>query len=150
MVLMLPFLTNAITISSMARLTFAYPSHQNMSVKYGITVKQMFKILKNLLKTLKNLLKTLGSLSIYSKVDLLKETLLNIFQNYIPNKKINCDYRQPPWMTNNIKRSSTESSKLTKCYYKNSQKKKDYEKLLESLLIVLKKFWKLKIITFLK
>ena len=29
-----------------------YPSHQNMSVKYEITVKQMFKILKNLLKTL--------------------------------------------------------------------------------------------------
>ena len=111
-----------------------------MSVKYGITVKQMFKILKNLLKTLKNQLKTLGSLPIYSKVDLLKETLLNIFQNYIPNKKIKCDYRQPPWMTNNIKRSSKESSKLTKCYYKNSQKKKDYEKLLESLLIVLKKF----------
>ena len=41
----------AITISSMARLTSEYPSHQYMSVKYGITVKQMFKILKNLLKT---------------------------------------------------------------------------------------------------
>ena len=24
------------------------------------------------------------------------ETLLHIFQNYIPNKKIECDYRQPP------------------------------------------------------
>ena len=24
------------------------------------------------------------------------ETLLHIFQNYIPNKKIKCDYRQPP------------------------------------------------------
>ena len=52
MVLMFPFLTNVITILSMARLTFVYHSHQNMSVKYGITVKQMFKILKNLLKTL--------------------------------------------------------------------------------------------------
>ena len=34
-------------------------------------------------------------------------------------------------MTNNIKRSLKERSKLTKCYYKNSQKKNDYEKLIE-------------------
>ena len=34
-------------------------------------------------------------------------------------------------MTNNIKRSLKERSKLTKCYYKNRQKKRDYEKLLE-------------------
>ena len=31
------------------------------------------------------------------------KTLLNIFRNYIPNKKIKCDYRQPPWMTDIIK-----------------------------------------------
>ena len=80
---------------------------------------------QNIKKSIKefNWGKTLESLSIDSKVDLLNETLLNIFRNYIPNKKIKCDYRQPPWMTNNIKRSLKERSKLTKCYYKNSQKK---------------------------
>ena len=52
-------------------------------------------------------------------------------------------------MTKNTKRSLKERSKLTK-YYKNDPKKSDYEKLLENLLIVLNKFWKLKIITFLK
>ena len=93
--------------------------------------------------------KTLGSLSIDWKVDLLNEALLNIFQNYITNIKIKCDSRQPPWMTKNTKRSLKERSKLTK-YYKNDPKKSDYEKLLENLLIVLNKFWKLKIITFLK
>ena len=36
-------------------------------------------------------------------VELLNENLLNIFKNYIPNKKIKCDYRQPPWMNDNIK-----------------------------------------------
>ena len=51
-VLMRPLLTNVITISSMARLLSVYLSNQNMSVKYGITVKQMFKFSKNLLKTL--------------------------------------------------------------------------------------------------
>ena len=101
----------------MARLTSVNLSHQNMSVKYEITVKQMFKISKNLLKTL------IG--------DLINKTLLNIFRNYIPNKKCKCDYRQPPWMTNSIKKSLKERSKLTKCYYKNGQKKSDYEKLLE-------------------
>ena len=44
------------------------------------------------------------NLSVDEKVELLNETL-NIFRNYIPNKKIKCDYRQPPWMTENIKKS---------------------------------------------
>ena len=35
-------------------------------------------------------------------------------------------------MTNNIKRSLKECSKLTKCYYINGKKKRDYEKLLEN------------------
>ena len=93
---MLPFLANVIIISYMARLTSVYPSLQNMSVKYGSKAKQMFKVLKNLLKTL------IGEE--LSKVDLVNETLLDIFWNYIPNKKIKCDYRQPRWMTNNIKK----------------------------------------------
>ena len=71
------------------------------------------------------------SISVDSKVDLLNETLLNIFRNYIPNKKIKCDYRQPPWMTDDIKKSLKERSKLTKTYYKNGQQKIDYDKVLE-------------------
>ena len=67
--------------------------------------------------------KAFESLSVDSKVDLLNETLLNIFRNYIPNKKIKCDYRQPPWMTDDIKKSLKERSKLTKTYYKNGQQK---------------------------
>ena len=39
-------------IYCMARLTSLYLLHQNMSLMYGVTVKQMFKILKNILKTL--------------------------------------------------------------------------------------------------
>ena len=98
MVLMLPFLTNVITISSMAILTSVYPPHQNKSVKYGITVNQTSKILQNRLKTLIGK-KTPESFPIDSKADLLHETLLNIFRNYIPHRKIKCNYRQPPWMT---------------------------------------------------
>ena len=43
-------------------------------------------------------------LSIDAKVELLNKILLNSFRNYIPNKKIKCDNRQPPWMNDNIKR----------------------------------------------
>ena len=88
---------------------------------------------QNIKKSIKdfNWRKTFESLSVDSKVDLLNERLLNIFWNYVTNKKIECDYRQPLWMTNSIKRSLKESFKLTKCYYKNGQKKSDYEKLLE-------------------
>ena len=71
---------------------------------------------QNIKKSIKdfNWGKTLESLSIDSKIDLLNETFLNIFRNYILNKKIKYDYRQPPWMTNTIKRSLNERFILTK------------------------------------
>ena len=40
MKLMLPFLTKATTILEFVRLTFVYPSHQDMYVKFGIKVIQ--------------------------------------------------------------------------------------------------------------
>ena len=52
MLLMFPFSTNIITMSSAARLVSAHLFHQNISFKFGITVKQVLQILK---KTIKNL-----------------------------------------------------------------------------------------------
>ena len=66
-----------------------------------------------------NWTKAFKNLSVDEKVELLNETLLNSYQNYIPNKKIKCEYRQPPWMTDNIKKSLKEKCKLTKIFYKN-------------------------------
>ena len=57
--------------------------------------------------------KAFENLSIDEKVDFLNKTLLNIFRNYIPHKNIKCDYQQPPWMTDNIKKSLKERCKLT-------------------------------------
>ena len=37
------------------------------------------------------------------QVEHLNGTLLNIFRNYIPNKKNNCDYRQHLWINDNKK-----------------------------------------------
>ena len=49
--------------------------------------------------------KAFENLSGDEKVDFLNKTFLNIFRNYIQNKKIKCDYQQPPWMTDIIKKS---------------------------------------------
>ena len=75
--------------------------------------------------------KAFENLLIDEKVDFLNKTSLNTFRNYIPNKKIKCDYRQPPWMTDIIKKSLKERCKLTKFFYKNGQRKVDHDKVLE-------------------
>ena len=75
--------------------------------------------------------KAFENLAIDEKVVLLNQTLLNIFRNYIPNKKIKCDYQQPPWMTNKTKNLLKERSKLTKYFYRNVQRESDRDKVLE-------------------
>ena len=57
--------------------------------------------------------KAFGNLFVNRKVDLVNETLLNIFKNYIPSKEIKFNYCQPPWMNGNIKRCFKERSTLT-------------------------------------
>ena len=69
-------------------------------------------------------------LSVNEKVEFLNETLLNIFRNYIPNKKIKCDYRQPPWMTDKTKTLLKQRYKLTKLFYKNGQTTTDHKNVL--------------------
>ena len=75
--------------------------------------------------------KAFENLSVEGKVKQLNETLLNIFRNYIPNKKIKCDYREAPWINNNIKISLKQRSKLTKIFYKNGLRKSNRIKVLE-------------------
>ena len=75
--------------------------------------------------------KTFENLSVDEKVDFLNKTLLSIFRNNIPNKKIKCGYRQFPWMIGIIKKYLKERSKLTKIFYKNGQRKIDHDKVLE-------------------
>ena len=42
--------------------------------------------------------KVFENLLVDGKVKHLKETLLNIFRDYVPNNNIEYDYRQPPWI----------------------------------------------------
>ena len=75
--------------------------------------------------------KVFGNLSVDEKVEFLNKTLLNIFRHYILNKKNKCYYRQPPRMTDIIKRFLKERCKLTKPFYKNNHRKIAQDKVLE-------------------
>ena len=46
-------------------------------------------------------------------------------------KKIKCYYRQPPWMTENIKKPVKERCRLTNFFYKSSQRKIDHDQVSE-------------------
>ena len=63
--------------------------------------------------------------SISKKVDILNECLKNIFHNFVPNKVIKCDYRQPAWVTYSMKNKLKERAKLTKKYFKGGKKDSD-------------------------
>ena len=42
--------------------------------------------------------------NVHEQVELFNKTLLNIFHNFIPNKIIVCDDRDPPWINDEIKK----------------------------------------------
>ena len=64
------------------------------------------------------------------KVNILNECLLNVFHNFIPNKQIKFNCKDPPWMTETVKSKLRERSNLVKRYYKNGNKNTDLEKAL--------------------
>ena len=47
--------------------------------------------------------KTFSQKNTNAQVTVFNESILNIFRNYIPNKYITCDDKDPVWMNENIK-----------------------------------------------
>ena len=43
--------------------------------------------------------------SVHEQVTIFNQTLINIFSNYIPNKLITVDDKDPPWMNESIKKN---------------------------------------------
>ena len=68
--------------------------------------------------------------NINKKVDIFSECLKNIFHNFIPNRRMNCNYWDPLWMVDVIKNKLKEQSNLTKTYHKYGKKKSTLEKLI--------------------
>ena len=48
-----------------------------------------------------------------------KQTLMNIFSNYIPNKSITIDDKDPPWMNEYFKRNIMDKNVACRSFNKN-------------------------------
>ena len=67
----------------------------------------------------------LSSLDVNEQVDLFNETLLNIFRNFIPNKTIKHNSKDPPWVSQEIKTSLRKKARLYKKFRRDGSKTDD-------------------------
>ena len=72
-------------------------------------------------------------LEINAQVAAFIETTLNVFQNYVPNKYITVDNKDPVWMNENIKTKIKEKNTFYQKYIENGLER------LESDFILLEK-----------
>ena len=80
-----------------------------MKKLFGITKEQILNLAEELLISLTGQEPSLMSM-------LMKKTLLNIIQNFIPHKTIICDDRDPPWVNKEIKKLMVEKNLAFKSY----------------------------------
>ena len=57
--------------------------------------------------------------NVHEQVEVFNKTLLNIFHNFIPNKIILCDDKDPPWMNDEIKNLIKRKNWLFQCQRKS-------------------------------
>ena len=71
--------------------------------------------------------------TVHQQVNLLNDITLNVFTNFVPNKVITCDDRDPPWINDNIKNIIKWKNSMYKNYKRNGQKTEDYELLVKAV-----------------
>ena len=71
------------------------------------------------------------NVNVNEQVDILNQTLLNIFTNCTPNEKITIDEKDPPWITKSIKYKISQRHKLYDYFISNGKKETDYQIILE-------------------
>ena len=67
--------------------------------------------------------------NVHEQVHFFNKTILNIFHNYIPNKTILCNDKDPPWFNNEIRRILTKKNQIFEQYIANGKSQTDYERL---------------------
>ena len=60
--------------------------------------------------------------TVHQQVNLLNDIILNVFTNFVPNKVITCDDRDPPWINDNIKNKIRWKNSMYKNYKGNGKK----------------------------
>ena len=60
--------------------------------------------------------------TVHQQVNLLNDIILNVFTNFVPNKVITCDDRDPVWINDNIKNKIKWKNSMYKNYKRNGKK----------------------------
>ena len=64
--------------------------------------------------------------NVHQQVNIFNKTIINIFSNFIPNKLVTFDDKDPPWMTEKVKEKIKWKHKFYRDYLKNRKTKADY------------------------
>ena len=64
--------------------------------------------------------------NVHQQVNIFNKTIINIFSNFIPNKLVTFDDKDPPWMTEKVKEKIKWKHKVYRDYLKNCKTKADY------------------------
>ena len=67
------------------------------------------------------------NLEIDGKIQIFNNTILNIFSNFCPSKTITCDDKDPPWITEQIKRFIIQKDNAYKKYARNGRNAHDLQ-----------------------
>ena len=67
--------------------------------------------------------------TVESQVSEFNDLLLNIYSNYIPNKTVLCDKKDPPWVTNGITTVIEMNNYVYKEYIRSSMRHSYYVRL---------------------
>ena len=71
----------------------------------------------------------LSNLDTNDQVMVVTNTISNIFNNFIPNETIKCNYKEPPWMTKDIKCALRRKNRCYRKYISNGMKVEDHNAL---------------------
>ena len=64
---------------------------------------------------------SLKGVNVHEQVHFFNKTILNIFHNYIPNKTILCNDKDPLWFNNDIRKILTKKNEIFKLYIANGK-----------------------------
>ena len=96
-------------IIKLFRLKINYPPPYERLV-WDYSKANITNIRKSLSKI--NLINPLKELSVNDQVDYLASCISNVFTNFVPNKSITCNDRDPPWMTEEVKNLCHNKAKI--------------------------------------
>ena len=64
--------------------------------------------------------------NVHQQVNIFNKTIINIFSNFIPNKLVTFDDKDPPWMTEKLKEKIKWKHKVSRDYFKNGKIEANY------------------------